>query len=119
MGTSMSAFTYDAPAVTATSVFNAVTTGATTVLISGVNLGPVDYSPSARVGSTFCLTTSCNTDTTMSCSVSPGSGGTHSIDVEVAQLMGTMQGMFSYDSPIVTNVALSNAPVSTGLTMSV
>jgi hypothetical protein len=119
MGTSMSVFTYDAPAVTATSVFNAVTTGATTVLISGVNLGPVDYSPTARVGVSLCLTTSWNSDTTMSCSVSPGSGGTHSIDVEVAQLMGTMQGMFSYDSPIVTNVALSNAPVSTGLTMSV
>ena len=66
-GTFASSFyTFDAPTVSH-STFNLPTSGAGTITLNGMGFAPVNYTPTARVGSTMCQSTSWNTATVVTC----------------------------------------------------
>ena len=77
IGSSLSLFSYDAPAVTFVNRYNAPPSGMASMTLNGVNfgLGAAD-SRSMRVGVTPCATYSWQSDTSVQCASTVGYGNT-------------------------------------------
>ena len=105
IGSSLSLFSYDAPAVTFVNRYNAPPSGMASMTLNGVNfgLGAAD-SRSMRVGVTPCATYSWQSDTSVQCASTVGYGNTVETQITVNGLIGTITGTFSYDSPVVSNI---------------
>lgn len=119
VGTALRAFTYDAPVVTFPSVSNGAASGNTPIVISGMNYGFSDLSLTARVGASACTTSKWVTDTALSCTLAVGAGMQHSAAVTASRMVGSQSLVFTYDSPAVTSVALTNAAGSGGVYVTV
>ena len=72
-------FTYDAPVVTFANRFNAATSGETQLTMEGMNFGPTDMTMVTYVGGTACQSSVWQSDSSMLCQVSAGSGVVKSV----------------------------------------
>jgi len=121
VGTLRSAFSYDAPVVSFTAVFNAPHSGRSSLTVMGLNFASLDTSPTVLIGpATACQTTSWLTDTQVQCSSAEGGWGSSVyMQALVSSLVGTMPAMFTYDGPAITRVVLTNAPTDTAASVSI
>jgi hypothetical protein len=106
IGTSMKAFSYDSPTLTYINRFNAALTGGYSISIIGQNFGLVDYSHSALVGLSNCLTTSWTSVSQIVCQTTSGSGTALNAEMFAGVYVGTGHALFSYDAPIISSVGI-------------
>jgi hypothetical protein len=106
-------FTYDSGVVTGTNVRNGPVTGSSSISITGLNFGSTNLSPSLIIGGVVCKTSQWISETSALCAHPPGMDSLASVVTEVASLLGTATGMFSYDAPVVTSSDVSAAAYST------
>jgi hypothetical protein len=96
VGTVLSSFTYDAPAVTRGRSMNVAMSELAWVTLTGLSFGPGDSTVSATVGSVVCGTASWTTSTTVRCYAGMSTGGSAQY-LTVAGLVGTGTGVLSFD----------------------
>jgi len=114
-------FTYDSPVVTyAGSIVNGPTSGGSTLTLSGMNFGFLEYTPvrvqAGVVALSECTTTAWVSDTSLTCAVPMGIGTMRHIAVAYQKNIGTLAGVFTYDGPVLTHLSRANGPTS-GTTM--
>jgi hypothetical protein len=99
VGTLLLGFTYDAPVFTQSAAYNAASTSGHSITLGGMNFANVDLTPTIRLGSTMCLTTTWQTSTNLLCNAPPASygGGARQTIVTMAGAVGTHAGQLSYD----------------------
>lgn len=115
VGTRIAAFTYDAPVVSDTLTANFASSGGATVTIHGLNFGSYAPSPTAMVQEEVCSTTAWTTATTLACQLSSGgSSSSNDVRLTVGTFVGTVQNLFTFDSPVVSSALTYNKPASTG-----
>lgn len=119
VGCLVMSFTYDAPTITRLHVPNVPSTSGATVTLMGTNFGPTESCATVKIGGTTCETTFWASDTQMVCAAKTGMGDKKGVSLEVTSLIGTYFLAFSYDSPIVTQAAPLNLPVSAGASVTV
>jgi hypothetical protein len=112
-------FSFDAPLISYTNLYNTPTTAGGQITVEGVNFGSSDYTPTIRVESTMCGTTSWSTSSSVVCVASYGSGISRNVAISLSSVMGTALGLFSYDSPLVTALTQANAPTTGGKSMTI
>ena len=112
-GTKQGLFSYNAPALTYIQRFNGVTSSDASITLTGFNLGNSDTSTSARLSSTLCCSTMFTSVTSLTCLNPAGTGGTHSLAVTVAMVVGTAASspnlVYSYDAPVMSTFVPKNA----------
>jgi hypothetical protein len=98
VGTVLSSFTYDAPAVTQWRPFNVAMSELASVTLTGLSFGPGDSTVSATVGSVVCGTASWTTSTTVRFSLSRAPGGASAqLVLSVGDEATTLAGIFTFD----------------------
>ena len=116
-GSATAVFTYDTPVLSMFTVINTPTTGGSSLTLSGMNFGSIDYTVSVRHGFSTCSTSSWTTGTTILCQTAKGTGGKLTLNVITANV-GCFSAAFSFDSPIVTLLKFPNTPASGGTYLS-
>jgi hypothetical protein len=111
-GTIRHAYTYDAPEITETSDLNGPTSGGVQLTVFGVNFGLTDVTATVQVGTQACSKTEWTSITKLTCITPPGSGQDRRAVVTISKQVGTIAKAFTFDSPVVTKVARSNAPTT-------
>jgi len=120
VGTSLSGFSFDSPVVTNSFIRNGVATGGGSVTILGLGFGTADPTLSTSIGSAMCRTTSWSSLTSALCMHDAASGVAFASTVTSQSLIGTLNSVFSFDSPVVTSVTgQTNGPTSAGTTLTV
>jgi len=109
VSTWLSAFSFDAPAVSFSGAYNGPSTGASLTVV-GANFGTIDLTTTASVGVTACPTQTWTSSSSVVCLSSPGSGATLDVSVRVVGVVGTLQAYLTFDAPVITVLAASNAP---------
>jgi hypothetical protein len=112
IGTLPTAFTYDAPVITAALIPNSAVSGGATITIRGRNFGASNLSPTVRLGATQCATSTWASDIEVTCVTARGVGAGLGITLEASAVVGTGLKMFSYDAPVVTNIQPVNGPTA-------
>ena len=130
-GTISMLFTYDAPFISASTLANGPTEGGSAVTISGLNFGIVDFNMNGattmnvsvvQLGGTQVQSTSWTADTSILSLPSAGVCQGHYITATLANLAGTTDRLFSYDTPTLVaalhdtgnGTPQPNAPTSGG-----
>ena len=113
-GTNYVGFSFDSPVASSMLPTNAAASGGTQVSISGLNFASVDATGTSKIHADACLTTSWTTRTSVSCyGTGPkGAGISRRLDVTIGQLLATLQTVFTFDAPVVSDSQLSNGPTS-------
>jgi hypothetical protein len=119
VATTEDTFTYDSPVITDTKLYNIPTTGGGQVTVYGTNFGAYDWTPTFRIHSTVCSTTSWSTSSAVTCVAPPGYGVSRDLMMSVAGVIGTVHGLFSYDSPLITGLTLGNSPTTGGKSVTI
>ena len=126
IGTRWIGFTYDSPASSLSMHFNTPTTSGQSVTVSGLNFGNPDVTLSMSLGTFLCATSSWTSSTTTACHSGPGGGAPVPIVTRtsfenrmVDAVVGTFANAFSYDAPAVSYHIVTNAPVTSGVLISV
>ena len=126
--TENSAFTFDAPVLSATGG-NSPAHAAGTLTLTGNGFGIYDTSPKARIGDTACLSTKWASYNRITCTIPPGTasgnGKSASMVLSVASSAAgkkTVSKAFSYDVPSITALfdgtgAMANGPAAGGNTI--
>jgi hypothetical protein len=124
VGTSKQVFTYDAP-MTSILLGNLVLTGSSSVTVSGLHFGPVDFTSTVAIASAACATVSWSSASSLSCTV-PDLPDAETPDmrqkvipispvrdsaVTLAQSVGSAMFQFTFDAPIGSH-AYFNSPAS-------
>jgi hypothetical protein len=113
-GTMNVAFSYDSPVITRVTTYNGPTTAGTSITVYGTNFGVGDGTPSTGVGVTACGTTSWSTATAVVCqNTQDGSYNDKRINVMLGSF-GTIESIFTYDSPTITFTTNMNSASSGG-----
>eukprot|EP00163_Fabomonas_tropica_P033242 TRINITY_DN863_c0_g1_i5.p1 TRINITY_DN863_c0_g1~~TRINITY_DN863_c0_g1_i5.p1 ORF type:complete len:6170 (-),score=768.16 TRINITY_DN863_c0_g1_i5:895-19404(-) len=125
-GSTAAIFTYNAPTVASLSPDTGDADGGDVIQITGTNYGPPGTPVAASISGTACTTATITGDTTMDCTVPPGIGVLHDIQVTVPDLANKQvsapapgQDLFTYDRPLVTGVNPNEQPGSGGATITV
>jgi hypothetical protein len=122
VGTGAPSFSYDSPVLTVLSPTNGPTTGGASITVKGYNFGPSKpYMPhQGQMGDSLdmlpCSTVFWLNNNIVVCSSSHGKGTSASIAIgpTPSTYSGTLMGAFSFDAPVVTFLALDNAPTVGG-----
>jgi hypothetical protein len=116
-GTFARAFTFDAPTVSAVYTGNGPLSGRALISITGAGFDPtVTFS----IGYSVCLTSTWTSQTSAICSLPPKSNPAMGlVNANIATLVGSAIGAFSYDAPVGTLVTPNNAPGIEGLLLSI
>ena len=112
IGTSLRAFTYDAPTVSQVSSSNAPTSGMAEISVVGLNFVAKDASPEIRVGTSVCLTSIWSGDTSATCMSAPGTALARVVALTIDNVIGSATAMFSYNSPVISHAHQPNAATS-------
>eukprot|EP00960_Hanusia_phi_P007383 210360-Hanusia_phi.AAC.2 len=112
--------TFDMPTIFASIFPNGPSAGGSTSLVLGSNLGWIDTSLSARIGSTSCYTTQWLSGSSVTCLIPLGDGIMRDIAITLFRMKATLSMAFSYNT-IVLDFAqpqTSNIPanITTSLT---
>ena len=115
-GTLLAIFSYDAPVVTSLPCQNLPSSSGSSITIIGTNFGFEDATPLGRIGGTRCATTSWLSESTLVCRSNDGRSSNLGLVVTIAGPIGTTnrQFWFTYDAPVVTSLAPTNAALSGG-----
>jgi hypothetical protein len=132
MGCDDSAFSYDPPLMSVVHNGNAPLTSGTTMSLLGTNFATSNTSPTIKLGSTVCATSSWTAQTMVKCHVAPywpvisTSANQPEKDLDVSVTTGTTTSQltsqakgFTYDLPVITMITNVNAPASTGASVTV
>jgi len=120
VGTLSAVFTFDNPLLTAISTINAPGSGGFSLTMAGINFGTVDVTNSLALGGTACTTTSWKSDSSIACLFSGfGSGTASTVVATVGSVSGTLVGVFTYDTAVITRSAAPNTAVSGGGTVTI
>jgi hypothetical protein len=124
IGTLSTVFTYDTPIASFASMANGPMSGGASVSLYGTNFGGGDYSATIQMLSKFaehqsCATSSWSSVSTFLCISPTGAATTPHVAVAVESVAGTSVNVFTYDAPVVTRSAMSNAPTSGGAELTV
>jgi hypothetical protein len=110
-------FTYDAPGVTGVRLANAAASGEGIITVIGSSFGVIDYTPASRIGGTACISTSWLSDSSLECAIPSGNNDGDDPDMGILVTVGrqilrpgaTFTRGFTYDEPIMSTIAPSNA----------
>ena len=103
-------FSFDAPLMSL-HVYNFPTSGGTAVSVTGLNFGLIDSTASGRIGTTACMTFGWTSNTMVHCLVDSGIATSMALDFRIMSISATFLPLpFTYDTPVQSYWAVSNAP---------
>jgi len=117
VGCKAGGFTYDLPVMTNAQRPNAPSTSGAVISISGLNFNSANFSPTARVGSSVCVTTSWVSATSFTCASPVGTTSNLAVSVVLSDLVGSAGSLFSFDTAVITRSSASNAATTAGSTL--
>lgn len=97
IGTFGAVFSFDAPVLLSATPVNIPPSGGGTLSLIGANFIARDFSPSVRIGSTACATSSWVSISSVLCKTEPGTGAYHSVVLTLADRIGSKLSAFSYN----------------------
>jgi hypothetical protein len=112
VSTGYSYFTFDAPVMSKHTPHNMPRTGGISVTFRGTRFSAADETPSIRLSSFQCVTSSWTSISAMTCYTARGSLQLGQSDVTISTLIGTLVGLFTFDQPVVTELGPENGPLS-------
>ena len=117
VGTSRDSFTYDAPCASFWNSLNEPTSSQARLLLSGLNFGGLDYTPTIYLGG-GCTSVSWTAATTLVCAWSVVPSGKAEAWLPsfttIASIAGTSSLQLSFDAPVISAMVPQNAPVAWG-----
>jgi len=105
-------FSYNSPRVGSLLPGNGPSLARTVITFSGTNFGTLDYSAKGSIGKTACATTMWTSDTRLACMLQAGLGTGFDAEVVVADQLGSLSGVFSFDQVSFTELLPRNGPTS-------
>ena len=111
VGTVQTLFSFDAPTVSFLARYNSVASGGTSFKLQGFNFANHGTTPTIRLSSTTCETTTWALVTSALCLTSGGTG-TWSMMLSVSGVVGTSYAAFTFDAPVLTRMHPYNSVTS-------
>eukprot|EP00961_Rhodomonas_salina_P288870 3903804-Rhodomonas_salina.1 len=112
-------FTHDGPVASSLFFVNMFGASASTLTVVGENLGSAGYSTRVRLAGTACEATEWRSDTSTSCHVASGIGGTLALILSGGDQVGSISECLSFDTSGFGRLSLGNSPSSGSLSVTV
>jgi hypothetical protein len=117
-GSKTDVFQFDAPNATGVLPANAPGTGGSILTVMGSNFGSWRSSDlKAKIGPTFCTSTTWTSDSSLTCTAPAGLGGNLGLSIELAGTTGILTKAITFDGFYVDSVAPMNSPTAGGASL--